>query len=150
MKVIYGQDRVVAEWVCARAPHSDGGFEKFTTIGFADDSGLVAGLIYDEYRGNSMRIAMASSTPRWATRETLYALFAYPFLQLKVKRLTAYTGKSMASVRRFLERLGFVLEGTIREGFADDDCVIYGMLRNECRWIERTSREIEPERAACA
>ena len=42
------------------------------------------------------------------------------------------------AVREFLIRLGFVLEGTMRRGFTNDDCVIYGMLREECRWIERT------------
>jgi len=111
---------------------------------------LVAGVVYNEYRGHSMHVSMASSTPRWATKRTLRELFSYPFVQLKVKRLTAYTGRSMTSVQAFLERLGFQFEGIARQGFEDDDCVIYGMLRSECRWIRSRRYEKQPEPAACA
>jgi RimJ/RimL family protein N-acetyltransferase len=135
MNLVYGHDAVIAEWVRARAPHADNGFEKYTAIGVEHAGEIVAGCVYNEYRGHSMHVSIASATPRWATRKTLRAFFGYPFLQLQVKRLTAYTGKSMSSVRRFLERLGFVQEGVLRSGFADDDCVVYGMLREECRWI---------------
>jgi RimJ/RimL family protein N-acetyltransferase len=39
--------------------------------------------------------------------------------------------------RRFDENLGFVQEGIIRRG-ADDgtDMILYGMLKEECRWLE--------------
>lgn len=148
MNLVYGQDRRVAEWVMKKAPHADY-LADYVAIGLEEDGSLVAGVVYNEYRGNSIHVSIASSHPKWANRKTLFAFFAYPFLQLKVKRLTAYTGKSMASVRKFLERLGFVMEGTMRQGFVDDDCVIYGMLKDECRWIERTSRERQPEPAAC-
>lgn len=78
---------------------------------------------------------MASTDPRWATRSILKAAFGYPFVQLPCVRLTAYTGKNMPHVRQFLERLGFQQEGIVRRGFADDDAVIYGMLKEECKWI---------------
>lgn len=137
MTLVYGQDAAVAEFVRARAPHASNGFDKYIAIGVEQGGEIIAGCVYNEYRGHSMHVSIASTTPRWATRKTLFAFFAYPFLQLQVKRLTAYTGRSMSSVRRFLERLGFVQEGVLRAGFADDDCVVYGMLRDECRWIRK-------------
>jgi len=148
--LVYGRDREVAEWVRMRAPHAEAGFEKYVAIGVALGGELVAGVVYNEYRGHSMHVSMASSTPRWATKRTLRELFSYPFVQLKVKRLTAYTGRSMTSVQAFLERLGFQFEGIARQGFEDDDCVIYGMLRSECRWIRSRRYEKQPEPAACA
>lgn len=148
MTLVYGRDEWVANFVIAHAPHAERGFRDYAAIGVMDHGELIAGVVYNEFRGHSMHVSMASVTPRWATRKSLMALFAYPFMQCKVARLTAYTGRSMTSVRKFMERLGFVLEGTMRKGFADDDCVIYGMLRDECRWIE-VAHERQPEPAAC-
>lgn len=137
MRLVYDQPERVSRFVRDRGPHSGDGFDKFAAIGVEEEGELIAGCVFTEYRPHckSIHLSGASVTPRWATRKTLRALFAYPFLQLKVKRLTAYTGFSMSSVRQFLERLGFVQEGILRAGYADDDCVVYGMLREECRWV---------------
>ena len=149
MNLVYGQDAWVAEFVRKHAPHSEGGFKDYVAIGLEDKGELVAGCVYNEFRGHSIHISMASVTPRWASRRTIRAFLAYPFVQLKVARLTAYTGRSMTSVRKFLERVGFRQEGILRKGFADDDCVVYGMLRDECRWIE-VAHAKQPEPAACS
>mgnify|MGYP001569443438 CR=1 FL=1 len=149
--MIYDQHARIIRFVCQHAPHAENGFDQHAVaIGLEENGELIAGCVYSEYRGHSIHISMASTTPRWANRRTLAVFFGYPFLQLKCKRLTAYTGKSMANVRAFLTRLGFTQEGVIREGFADDDCVVYGMLSGECRWIPRTFHERQPDSAACA
>lgn len=135
MRLIYGHDEAVARWVQEHAPHAENGFRDFIAIGVERDGALIAGWVFNEYRGHSIHVSMASTTPLWASRRTLRAIFTYPFVELPCKRLTAYTGARMVDVRRFLERLGFVQEGVVRHGFADDDCVIYGMLREECRWL---------------
>lgn len=116
-------------------------------MGFELEGALVAGVVFNEYRGHSIHVSMASTTPRWATRSNLHAIFSYPFVQLKCERMTAYTGRSMSQVRQFLERLGFQQEGIVRRGFADDDCVIYGMLKEECQWIR--THEKRRRSAAC-
>lgn len=143
MNLVYGQDAAVAEFVRQRAPHAGNGFEKYTAIGVEDAGEIIAGVVYNEYRprDRTIHVSIASSTPRWASRRTLRAVFGYPFVQLNCERLTAYTGRSMARVRQFLEELGFTCEGCMRKGFADDDCVIYGMLRDECRWIRSVGHE---------
>lgn len=134
-QLLYGHDKIVAAWVCERAPHAQNGLRDPVTIGVVRDGALIAAVAYSEYRGHSIEVSMASTDPRWATRRTLKAIFSYPFVQLPCERLTAYTGESMTHVRQFLERLGFQQEGIVRRGFADDNAVIYGMLKEECRWI---------------
>lgn len=118
-----------------RAPHAENGFEKYVCIGIARGGELIAGVVYNDYRGHSIHASIASADPRWASRRTLKAIFAYPFVQLKCGRITTYCGGAMTEVRRFNERLGFTQEGLLRQGFGDDDCVVFGMLREECKWI---------------
>lgn len=137
MQLVYGRDAEVAEFVRARAPHAENGFERFTTIGMARDGVLICGVVYNEYRVHSIHASIASSDPSWATKKTLSAMFWYPFVQLGCQRITTYCGATMLSVRRFNERLGFTQEGLLRRGFGDDDCVVFGMLRDECKWIRR-------------
>lgn len=149
MNLVYGQDARVARWVQAHGPHS-GDFGYYVAVGVEEGNDLIAGWVFSEYRGCDIHLSGASTTPRWASRSTLHALFSYPFVQLKVARLTAYTGRSMTSVRRFLERLGFVHEGTMRQGYVDDDIAVYGMLRDECRWIPEVDHAISAQPAACA
>lgn len=135
LNLVYGRDGEVARWVQERAPHAQNGFRDFVAIGIERDGRLVAGVVYNEFRGHSIHASIAASTPKWASKKTLEGIFAYPFVQLNVRRITVYTGKNMSHVRQFLERLGFQQEGIVREGFADDDAVIYGMLKEECKWI---------------
>lgn len=149
MNLVYGQDARVARWVQAHGPHA-GDFGQYVAVGVEEGNELIAGWVFSEYRGRDIHVSMASTTPRWASRRTLYAIFVYPFVQLKVARLTAYTGQSMTSVRRFLERLGFVHEGTMRQGYVDDDIAVYGMLRDECRWIPEVDHAERARTAARA
>jgi RimJ/RimL family protein N-acetyltransferase len=148
LRLVYGRDAEVERWVVARAPHAENGFKDFAAIGVEHAGELVAGVVYNEFRGHSIHVSMASTTPRWAARGVLYGIFAYPFVQLKCERMTAYTGRSMTHVRQFLERLGFQQEGIVRRGFADDDCVIYGMLKDECKWIRFDEKRRQSSPAA--
>jgi RimJ/RimL family protein N-acetyltransferase len=71
------------------------------------------------------------------TRGFLREAFRYPFLQLGAGRLTARIHAGNSASRKFVEALGFKLEGIIRETLADGaDLCVYGMLRRECRWLE--------------
>lgn len=135
MTPIVGHDAEIAHWVGQRLDNPDWG-EWYTAIGLGDQGKIIAGVIYHNYRPpTNMEISIATDTPRWATRGNLRMFFHYPFEQLGVTRLTAITGRKNAKVRRFNERLGFVKEGVLRQAYVDDDAVIYGLLRSECRWL---------------
>lgn len=135
MRLILGQDATVADWVAARIPHVTG-FKDMAAIGVARRGELVGGVVYHEYRGNDIQMSTAAAGPRWLNEGVLRALFAYPFITLKCDRVSAFTPKRNAHTRRFLERIGFVEEGNMRRGFVGDDCILYGMLKEECKWIK--------------
>lgn len=137
MTLVIGYDEVVANWVKAQIPHAVNGFGPCVAVGMAIDDMLIAGVVYHEYRPayKSVQMSIAAVSPKWATKGNLRAIFAYPFLDLKVNRATAITPKRNRRARHLIEGTGFKLEGCARRGFLSDDAVIYGMLRDECRWI---------------
>lgn len=139
IQILYGQDEIVSKWVQAQLPEIRAGFGQCVAIGIVGDNHApLAGIVYHDYRPEiSVQISMASTSPTWCTRRTLRAALSYPFLQLKVARVTVYTGKSNKKLRSLVERLGFELEGRVRRGFdGQKDLLIYGLLREEAeRWI---------------
>lgn len=70
----------------------------------------------------------------WLTRGFLRLAFAYLFGQLGLRRVTSRIASSNAVALAQAPRLGFVQEGRLREGVADADVLIFGMLREECRY----------------
>ena len=132
--LFYGFDNQVAEWVRIELG-MDVGFKDFSAIGITDGERIIAGVVYSNYRHPNIEMSIASISPRWATRRILKALFSYPFEQLGCNRVTGIVDKDAVSTRRFDERLGFVHEGTMREGNPAGDAEIYGMLKRECKWL---------------
>lgn len=132
----YHDDSVIVPWVANRLGYAPHDFEQARSIGIVRQGNLIAGVIYTEYREDSISMTIASTSPMWASKDNLYYLFDYPFNQLGCRRVTAFTAKKNKKSRKFLERLGFKLEGLIREGFQGKDACVYGMLKRECKWLE--------------
>jgi RimJ/RimL family protein N-acetyltransferase len=139
IRPLYGQDAAVARWVGNQVGITD--FGLCTAIGFMRDDELIAGVVFNNWHYPSdpglMEATIASTTPRWCNRATLGVIFGYPFNQVGCRRLTATTEAKNQPVRAFLCHLGFREEGVIRQGFPTDDAVVYGMLRDECRWMAK-------------
>ena len=104
----------------------------FVGIGLADGEEMVAGCVYQNFRGHDIEMVFAAKSPRWATRSNISRFFDYPFLQLGCSRVTAIVLKSNRKSRKFIEGVGFKLEGVARKGFDGiQDACIYGLLRSE-------------------
>jgi RimJ/RimL family protein N-acetyltransferase len=114
--------------------------EKYEALGAIDKEGkLIGGMVfYDVTRtpnGGNVMVAAAGSGP-WLTRLNLRAWFGYPFIQLGCHRITCIVAKPNTKSRNTVERLGFSIEGCIRSSRdPGKDSIIYGMLRDECKWI---------------
>jgi len=108
----------------------------YTIALFNDDSEFVAVALYGDITDTNCQVHLATVSSRWATRETLRVLCTYPFLELGVKRVTAPVKKGNWKARDLVLRMGFVLEGELRDYHDDGESdLIFGMLRDECRWI---------------
>lgn len=138
--LLYGYDKEIAAWVSQRIHGFD--FGLCAAIGVVINGNLVAGIVYNNFICSpyghpiSIEISMNSIDKRWCSRDNLNALLSYPFIQLGVKRVQCTCAKKDKSTRKFLERLGFTLEGVGRKAWPlGGDCTMYSLLQHECRWL---------------
>lgn len=85
------------------------------------------------YGGHDAEVGWAGE-PGWLSRGFLRLVFAYLFGQLNLRRVTGRIASDNAVALAQAPRLGFVKEGTLRCGSARGDVIVFGMLREECRY----------------
>ena len=138
--VIYGQDERVAAWVASRVDVDSFG-PGTVALGLEEDGNLIAGVAFNMYTKASICMHVAAEPGRrWMNRDFLWRSFAYPFIQLKCNRITGFVRMDNLDAQRFDEHLGFKREGLVRRGCVDGtDMILYGMLREECRFLRRAS-----------
>jgi RimJ/RimL family protein N-acetyltransferase len=130
--LVFGQDARVHDFVVRHVPHM-GPMRDYAAIGVADDGGrLVAGCLYHNYVPDYgvIEMSIAATTPRWARRDVIRSLLAYPLVQLDCRRVTAVCPSDNARAIRFNLGLGFTREGTLRHFFAPKrHAVVLGFLK---------------------
>jgi len=133
--IIYGQNERVVDWVAQRV--DEHAFEQAVGIGLEEDGELIAGVVYNLYTGPSICMHVAAVPGRrWMTRDYLYRCFAYPFIQLQCNRITGLVRVDNLEAQKFDEHLGFKREGLLRRACEDGtDMILYGMLKEECRFL---------------
>ena len=110
----------------------------FNALGLVRSGTMVAGVIYNAYEAMNVNMHIgATDGSRWLTPEFLHAAFDYPFNELGRKRVTAFMRAKNERAIKFAKNLGFTYEGTMPQYYADDDAVIYGMLKENCRFLLR-------------
>lgn len=108
----------------------------YTTIAVQSEKGIHCACVYQNFRGCDIEMACAIDDKRSLTKGALSIFFSYPFNQLNCVRVTTIVSRRNKASRRFVEKLGFKLEGVVRKVIdGKTDAIIYGMLRSECRWI---------------
>lgn len=135
--LLLNADKIVWDFVKERLPYLND--RDYTTIGILRNGKIIAGCVYHRYYPDfgDIEMSIAADTPLWSTKFNILALLDYPFNQLKCHRVTALTQGRNTRIRRFLEGIGFKQEGCIRQGFIDDDTIVYGMLKDEAgRWLD--------------
>lgn len=133
--IVYGEDERLLEWACGIihfTPRADA-----TAIGWEENGILRAVTIYDGFSQCDCNMHIASDgTGHWLRRAFLKASFGHPFLQWNMRRVTGLVPAKNAAALRFDLHLGFKQEGLIRHALPDDDIIVLGMLREDCRWTQ--------------
>lgn len=112
----------------------DGMSGDVTAISLVDDNDeFLAVTVFSAYTGTNIDMHIAARPKsRWSSRGFFNASFEFPFMVLKVPRVTGLIRAENLDAQRFVSRLGFQYEGRMRKAFADGtDLVLYGLLREE-------------------
>jgi hypothetical protein len=79
----------------------------------------------------------SSGTKRWATRDGLRALFAYPFLLMGADRITAVVAADDISTLAPCIKSGWQIEARIRNAMpSGSDGIALSMTKGQCDWLE--------------
>jgi len=107
-------------------------------LGLEKDGELVAGVIYEGFNGHNVFVHIAAEPGgNWITKSFWDYCFFYPFIEMKVSRMTAYVEARNAQSIRFVEHLGFVIEAVLAGAASDGGAVrLYVMRREDCRYVD--------------
>ena len=100
-----------------------------------NDGQIAAAVVYDITRCDAQMSVASDGSRRWITKQFLRDVFLYPFVQLGLQRVTVMARESNHAALAMNLRLGFVPEGRLRKYFGDEDGILLGMLRSECRHL---------------
>lgn len=94
-------------------------------------------VVYNMWMEHSCCIHIATDGRRnWATRGTLYGIFALPFLANNLRRVTVPIAERNVDAQILVLKLGFKFEGRLLNALSNDNEVLFGMLRENCIWIK--------------
>jgi hypothetical protein len=103
---------------------------------------IKGGVVYTGYLGASIMIHMAGSEDNWATKDFLWMVFDYAFVQLGCRKLVGLVPSTNTRAISVDLRLGFRLEGRLTQMLPDpdEDLLILTITKAECKWLKLTPR----------
>ena len=123
------ENELLLKWLQKRL---GGGSVPCQCFAVLDGKKLVGVVSFFNFRWPNIEIAFYCEDYRWAlNRDGILELFAYPFVQLKCKRVTALVERKNKKARKMVQRLGFKEEGMLRKAGEKGDLFIYGLLPEE-------------------
>lgn len=134
----YKDQQGMLEWA-----HEEAGFyfrSDAFAIGWKDTNGkLKAVTIMEDFdKQNCMIHLVSDQSVNWFNRYYIKFIFNYLFKILGLRRVTATVPVDNQKALSFDTRMGFQVEGMLRKAeIGDVDMVIFGMLREECKWIKQ-------------
>lgn len=135
-RVIYGADAIVRPWVKKHIgmPFRDDPTDR--ALGVIRGKELIAGVAYSAMNRHNVMASIASTNPRWASRDVLRQIHGFAFNEIGVDRITVLVASSNRASMDCARRLGFRIEGAMI-GAAHDgtDLIALRMFRNECIWL---------------
>lgn len=132
-------------WIADRIPgvKAENWLGYARALGVVIDGKIIAAMALGAMERGNVEISFAADSPRWATRDTIRRMMAWPFDQLDCHRVTTRIAATNARALKFNEGIGFKREGVIRRGWSrNEDCVLLGLLRDEAPEWMRPRRDI--------
>jgi RimJ/RimL family protein N-acetyltransferase len=130
--IVTGQSEAIAKWLEARLGQAF--IPPYEAVGILNGKGQrIGAVVLNDYAERN--IELTAYGPGAFQRGVIRALARYCFVQLGCNRVTFRTRASNLYVRRVIEKHGAKQEGTLRDWYDDDDAIVYGLLKHECRFL---------------
>lgn len=137
-RCVFGEDDVVAEWMNKRFG-GKGRPADSVSVGIVDrDMNLIGAFQWFNVRDRDIEFSVVVNDPRAITRATLRAVFAYPFIQLRLPRVTAEIPLADKQTVQLAYRFGMTREGVKRSAHERGDVGVFGLLRSNCKILRNT------------
>ena len=106
----------------------------WTAIGHEIGGEIVAAVFFTlGYSESDLEMHLvAKPGERWMTSAFARCVFRYPFVQLGMRRVSA--SAESKPFTKMLKLLGFTSEGVKRKAAGGRDVMMFGMLREECKY----------------
>lgn len=107
----------------------------FQAIGFlTDDKRPMSAFVFNDYSDSNIELTVFAE-PGGISRGVLRYVAHYVFVKNNCRRLTVRTKKRNKRVLQLAPRYGFKYEGVAKHFYADDDAVVFRMLKSDCIWL---------------
>jgi RimJ/RimL family protein N-acetyltransferase len=131
LEYIFGHDEVVAKFVAQFIPECrERGFGNCRAIGIADETGLLAGLVYKNWQPELGTIEISGGAlpeTNWFSRRTIQIMHEYPFYHCGCQMVIMTTMADNMLVLRILAAIGYTFYPIARLGGRDKDGVVCTM-----------------------
>lgn len=108
-------------------------------------SELAGGFVLNHYLGNSAAVHMAGTRTDWGSRDIIWMLFDYAFVQLRLGKLLAPVASDNAAALAQDLRVGFELEAVIADAYSPGrHLMVLTMAARNCRWLKIRPRAWAP------
>lgn len=141
-QIVPDKNDVITKWICKGLGYDKSWITDHITFGFMLNDKLIGGLIFHDYRPQQeIWWTVYSIDKRWCNRRMLRIMFGMAFEVFGCKRISLLVNKSNTASLNFVKKLGFQQEGMFR-AYRDngEDCYIFGMLKNECKWLKEKEK----------
>lgn len=119
------------------------------SFGSEDGKEIYYGAIFQSWTKVACTVHSAIFEPRKLTKGALWHIFYYPFVQLDCKRLFAAVPSDNIKALDLNAKFGFKRVTVIPNAYPDADCVVMGLERENCKWLNYQPRHIfEPRKVA--
>lgn len=107
--------------------------DKARFIGRVEDGKILGVAAIYNYDGHCCEAGWTGERG-WMTRGFLMLLFDYIFNQLNCKRCSVLIQDDNPTAIKLAEKIGFIREGCMRQGWEGGDLFLYGLLKKDFRY----------------
>jgi hypothetical protein len=119
-------------------------------VSFATDNGkeLYFGCIYQSWTKVACTMHTAIFDGSKITRNALYHIFYYPYIQLKCERIFSVVPSDNPKALELNHKIGFKDITVVPRAYEAADAVILSMERDGCKWLNYRPRPYEARKVA--